>query len=277
MKMLNQQEDEKIPLGIKPHPIASESKETTNDDTEDEDVDDSSIFFDPEIFIDTSYTSSKLEINNTSLEIWALHSASSTDFDLTGQIVWPACRVLALYLSHHPGLIGDRKTLELGAGVGVAGLMAAKFSTNPNNVILTDHNEKVLDVLQKNIDVNFDSAQEKAPLCAMLEWGSDADIFKNKYGTFEVILGADVIFWPDAIPLLFQTVGKLLKKKGGVFLLSYINRNNIYSQLLKTEARSSGLDYLEIDLNESEHFKDIISQEKDAGRTVHLFKFFFPE
>ena len=52
------------------------------------------------------------------------------------------------------------------------------------------------------------------PKCSSLSWGVDNIVeFTARYGDFDVILGADVVFWPAAIPLLFETVQHLLLKK----------------------------------------------------------------
>jgi len=55
---------------------------------------------------------------------------------------------------------GDLRTsemsiLELGAGTGLVGLTAAMLSVDASRVILTDNNDHVLDLLRRNIDVNF--------------------------------------------------------------------------------------------------------------------------
>ena len=52
------------------------------------------------------------------------------------------------------------------------------------------------------------------PICSSLSWGLENIVeFTARYGDFNVILGADVVFWPAAIPLLFETVQHLLLKK----------------------------------------------------------------
>ena len=54
-------------------------------------------------------------------------SAATADYDLTGQILWPAARLLADYLAAHLQLLeGRRGACELGAGLGLAGLTASR-------------------------------------------------------------------------------------------------------------------------------------------------------
>ena len=56
----------------------------------------------------------------------------------------------------HPQLCSSAESiLELGAGTGLVGLTAAMLTLDKSRVILTDNNKRVLDLLQRNIDINF--------------------------------------------------------------------------------------------------------------------------
>ena len=77
-----------------------------------------------------------------------LHAA---DHDLTGQILWPAATLLANYIAAHPSILKACScAVELGAGLGLVGLLAAQRCF----VVLTDHNDVVLRVLQRNAKLN---------------------------------------------------------------------------------------------------------------------------
>ena len=53
-----------------------------------------------------------------------MHAA---DYDLTGQIMWPAAQLLADHLAANPAVMqGCRCALELGSGLGFPGILAAK-------------------------------------------------------------------------------------------------------------------------------------------------------
>ena len=78
-------------------------------------------------------------------------SVPAADYDLTGQILWPAASLLADYLAAHDTILkGCSCACELGAGLGLVGLLAAQ--TCP--VVLTDHNDVVLKVLGRNAELN---------------------------------------------------------------------------------------------------------------------------
>jgi len=52
------------------------------------------------------------------------------------------------------------------------------------------------------------------PRCCSLSWAeSEAQQFADTHGDFDLLLGADVVFWPDAVPLLIQTVRCFLARR----------------------------------------------------------------
>lgn len=79
--------------------------------------------------------------------LWVL----AADHDLTGQILWPAASLLSQYIAANPSVLNLVScALELGAGLGLVGLLAAQRCP----VVLTDHNDVVLRVLGKNAELN---------------------------------------------------------------------------------------------------------------------------
>jgi predicted nicotinamide N-methyase len=55
-------------------------------------------------------------------------AASSTDFDLTGQIVWGAAKTLAALIVARNEEFRLKNVLELGAGAGLSGLVASQYA-----------------------------------------------------------------------------------------------------------------------------------------------------
>jgi len=79
---------------------------------------------------------------------------ASSDFYETGQVLWPASPLLCYFLLSPLGralLEAAPTVLELGAGLGIPGLLAARICPH---VVLTDHNPAVLELLEKNIALN---------------------------------------------------------------------------------------------------------------------------
>jgi len=171
-------------------------------------------------------------------------SAASTDFDLTGQIVWPVSRLVAQYLACGPGVaaaLRGARVLELGAGCGLCGVAAAALGAA--EVVLTDNEPEVLVVLEKN--ARRTPAGGGALRVAEFNWGDGAAA--AALGTFPVLLGADVIYWSHCVPDLFASASALLAP-GGVFILGFTNRRNGLREAAEAAARAAGLVWEVVDL-----------------------------
>ena len=78
--------------------------------------------------------------------------AASTDPDKTGQIIWQAARVFSGWMAQQGNgerLFSGQKVLELGAGPGLTGFHVAHWA---KEVIVSDYQELVMDLLHKNIN-----------------------------------------------------------------------------------------------------------------------------
>jgi len=70
--------------------------------------------------------------------------------------VYPAAVAMAYFLLENPNLLKGKKVLELGSGVGVTGLVASKLC---KQIVLTDNQEEVLYLLERNIQENLCSLE----------------------------------------------------------------------------------------------------------------------
>lgn len=101
-----------------------------------------------------------------------------------GVMLWPASIALAHDLVERRAELAGKRVLELGAGTGVPGIVAASLGAR---VLQTDRNEVALHVCEMNAERNGVSAIELR--CA--EWES----FTAAIGrSFDVILGSDVLY-----------------------------------------------------------------------------------
>ncbi|XP_074146835.1 protein N-lysine methyltransferase METTL21D isoform X1 [Sminthopsis crassicaudata] len=126
-----------------------------------------------------------------------------------GCVVWDAAIVLAKYLEtqHFSGAIAgthvlrERSVLELGAGTGAVGLMAASLGAD---VIVTDL-EELQDLLKLNIKMNehliTGSVQAK-----VLKWGEER---KDCFSPPDYILMADCIYYEESLEPLLKTLKDL--------------------------------------------------------------------
>lgn len=146
--------------------------------------------------------------------------AAATDHDLTGQILWPVSVLLSHYLASKRGqeLIAHRNVVELGAGVGLPGLVSAHFA---NKVVLTDGNDIVMELLHQNCDTfirNNDDADQKSyqhkskVSCCKLVWGDRMNLksLQRIVEPVDVIIAADVVQWPAVVEPFLHSVKALL-------------------------------------------------------------------
>ncbi|KAM7528581.1 hypothetical protein LguiB_031991 [Lonicera macranthoides] len=203
-------------------------------------------------FVNDDYRLTTFTFGSEVLQLFCLNSAS-TDFDLTGQLVWPGAVLLNEYLSKNADMLQGHSIIELGSGVGVTGILCSRFC---HEIVLTDHNEEVLKILRKNIELHKSSSANStcAGLTAeKLEWGNSDHldhILQGHVGGFDLVLGADIyILLQSSIPLLFNTAEKLLRVRGKgqcKFILAYVSRVKIMDIMVTSEATEHGLQINEI-------------------------------
>jgi Lysine methyltransferase len=247
----------------------------------------------------TTTTIAKRPRFNIEIEIVCSPSAS-TDYDLTGQILWPVSVLLAHYVALASSssstssssplcrstatatgrkqqlVLRDRNVVELGAGTGLPGLVAA--ACGARRVILTDGNDIVCDtILNRNIDkfkqkLRRDGHQqqqrqeEQQPVvsCQQVVWGNRNHIgplLKQLDNRVDVVLAADVVQWPAVVEPLLHTVKALLwnahdkhhqqeqqqqeleQPQTPIFLLGIVNRARATYDLFFQLAQELGFDY----------------------------------
>eukprot|EP00611_Tribonema_gayanum_P006933 TRINITY_DN16274_c0_g1_i1.p1 TRINITY_DN16274_c0_g1~~TRINITY_DN16274_c0_g1_i1.p1 ORF type:complete len:296 (-),score=68.01 TRINITY_DN16274_c0_g1_i1:23-862(-) len=166
----------------------------------------------------------------------------------TGLTVWTAARHLAHYLFHIRDQIAGRTVIELGAGLGLCGILCAKLGAS---VVVTDggdeFTEEALGALTEQVERNR-SVTAAALECAVerLTWGDHDAFLKAHREGFDVVIAADVIYEADAVAPLLSTVTALLQAKPRArFLLGYTHRNVNIDRVWQ-EAQARGLDWREI-------------------------------
>ncbi|KAL3580211.1 hypothetical protein D5086_018046 [Populus alba] len=190
----------------------------------------------------------------------------AADFDLTGQLVWPGALLLNDYLAKNAEMLQGCSIIELGSGVGVTGILCSRFCPQ---LLLTDHNDEVLKILKKNIEL---CASSENPNCCAelaaekLEWGNSdhIDQILQRYSRgFDLILGADIYILVafllsfsrkiaikklSSVPLLFDTVERLLHVRGGQckFILAYVSRAKSMDSLIMKQAAEHGMRMVEV-------------------------------
>ncbi|KAF8679133.1 hypothetical protein HU200_045897 [Digitaria exilis] len=159
---------------------------------EENEEEDDIICLDPSFFVDRSYEMTTFTFGSHELRLLCLRAAS-TDYDLTGQLVWPGAVLMNNYLSEHPETVNECSIIELGSGIGITGILCSRFC---KKVVLTDHNDEVLEIIKRNIELQSCPENAQAALTAeKLEWGNSdhiSSIIEKHPGGFDVVLGADI-------------------------------------------------------------------------------------
>ena len=132
-------------------------------------------------------------------------------------VVWSDLlpRILAL---HGKKICAGKTVLELGAGCGLVGLLAARYASR---VDITDGDEQEAVLIASNIEAH---APASGCVCSALHlnWGSDFAAAAVKSGellpAYDLILSAQVVYVPAAIGPLVETVASLLTADGVWYL-----------------------------------------------------------
>ena len=190
-------------------------------------------------------------------------NAASTDYDLTGQVPWPALTVLGHWLASDSGaaVVRGRSCLELGAGTGITGILAA--AQRCASLTLTDHNSYVVDLLEQNIEMNEELFLHMAetPAAVQLDWEdrppepsalhlypSGAEQDGTEPDGFGVILASDCLYCEAAVKPLFDTATHWLAADG-VWVMAHIARwDNVEAALAAEIAARPDLTVEEVDL-----------------------------
>jgi len=200
----------------------------------------------------------------------------------TGGIVWETAYLLALFLSSKfgnnkaAGSLG--KTLEIGAGLGMLGLILAANKL-ASRVVVTE-TEEVMDILIDNVNQNVTEAHDKKksvhgtpyfPVCPkecisvrQLRWDclqediSYAAADKNmeedndlEPHSFDTIVGTDVVFSPCLVCPLLETIQCMARMKNEysastrIYLCLQIRCSDSH-KLLFSEAHKYGLEVIDI-------------------------------
>lgn len=126
--------------------------------------------------------------------------------DLLGLDIWPAAIELCNYLSDNPTLVAGKTVLELGAGVGLPGLLAACLGAS--QVVLTDYEPQVVAHMAHNTSLCNISSSVCTGLC--LDWTKLNLLPAEHAAAFQIILAADVLYIADIMPGFVAAMTALL-------------------------------------------------------------------
>ena len=139
--------------------------------------------------------------------------------------LWPSAIALSEYIFDNPDLANGKEITEIGCGLGLPGIVAAKIG---GNVTLTDYLPAALEFAEYNWDLNFSSKANTR----FLDWRNPADIIPA-----DVLLASDVAYERRNFNPLLKSFN-LLVKKDGLILISEPNRK--FAKEFFTEIKNAG-------------------------------------
>lgn len=166
----------------------------------------------------------------------------------TGLTVWLASHLLSDYMVLRQAEICSKKSiLELGAGLGLCGIVAAKLGAQ--RVVMTDGDSATLAFMRSNVRLNFGGTTSitegsgeigenerhcsktttlHSPECHQLIWQrvkhNCLHFTAGQDGGFSLVLGADICYVEQNLDALWNTINQLLALNGQVWL-AYTVRN----------------------------------------------------
>jgi hypothetical protein len=166
---------------------------------------------------------------------------------------WPCARAIANVLCDDPTLVRDRRVLELGAGTGLAGMVAAALGAR--HVVLSDQTQDArLYESWKSASVANLGLNGLVERCQVvgLEWGdvpSDG-VFADG---FDIVLAADLVYQADGhddgdtedvLLALFATIAGVLGRSApdAFVLMAVHDRDTGHSLLAHEVAQHFGLE-----------------------------------
>ncbi|KAM9410622.1 EEF1A lysine methyltransferase 3-like isoform 2-T2 [Pholidichthys leucotaenia] len=133
--------------------------------------------------------------------------------------VWDSALHLCHYLEQRCVALRGKKVIELGAGTGVLGILAARLE-----VTLTDL-PLALPQLQANVSANAPPSgwPSAPPTILPLSWGKDHMTFSSDW---DLVLCTDIIYLPETYPLLVETLAHLCSNGAMVYLSSKMRKEH---------------------------------------------------
>ncbi|KAL0842229.1 hypothetical protein ABMA28_014387 [Loxostege sticticalis] len=163
----------------------------------------------------------------------------------TGLRTWEAGIMLADWALCNMDLIEKKKVLELGSGVGLAGITIAKFC-QPQHITLSDCHNDVLNALEENVAINFPSLQRQLKADSILfqsseqtievmnlDWNDTSNI-SNEINP-DIIFGSDIIYDPTIIEPLCDVLNTFCNRNENaqVFIAGVIRNEETLNMFLQ--------------------------------------------
>lgn len=169
------------------------------------------------------------ELGDGGLEDYANLWSKRGDRGSSGLTIWAASVILGRWaLAQPPEMLAGKRGLELGSGLGVAGIVVA---TRCEGMVLSDSVPEVVQKLRENVELNHMQARCDVERIDWSEGTGDQ--------LYDLILASDVMYEPEAMPSLAAFVAQALSPKGLFIAISADTRAGLsvfQAEIAKSEA-----------------------------------------
>jgi predicted nicotinamide N-methyase len=187
--------------------------------------------------------------------------------------MWPSAVVLSQWLVTNPSVVRGKRVLEIGAGCGLTGLVAARLQkqykecdndSDPlmpdgqmqqhQEVILSDFNTTVLQNLQRNVALNNVTEGCSVVGLDFYEQSGTANVWKDMNGVereqVDVVLAADMICQPADAVGAANTLYDALRPGGRAIVVCADAAHRFGVDIFQSECRRVGLEIVARDVGE---------------------------
>lgn len=198
--------------------------------------------------------------------------------NMDGFHIWEAGIVLSRFIFFNRALFEGKNVLELGTGVGIAGITALKY-TKAKSVTLSDYRDDILRNVEKNIIKNslkhlhvknsfYEIKLENCTVCGEkrgmilnLNW-LDYTKFDMKY---DMIIGSDLIYKGAPVKELAGLINRALGLNGQAYILVPNKRASV-DEFLKEISEMKKIKWDVIELLESKFYVSALESEEDGNK-----------
>ncbi|KAK6013715.1 hypothetical protein OSTOST_20944, partial [Ostertagia ostertagi] len=146
---------------------------------------------------------------------FVIHLKQSWNENGVAGVLWDSAIVLSEYLVTHPDLVRGHRVLELGAGLGLPSIVAAKLSAK--RVMATDQ-PLAISLLRENIIANLREEEMSAVSIVPLDWAT----LPEEPLSANIILGADLVYNEEVFEALRKAIMQLITTDNFMLMASKI-------------------------------------------------------
>ena len=129
-----------------------------------------------------------------------------------GLKLWEGGIVLLRYLLKNSENFKNKKTMDLGAGMGIVGIGMAKYLNC--EVVMTDYIKEVLTICEENTFKN--EPYQHFPKVEKLDWNDHKNLKEQKY---DLIIGCELVYSITDCDNLVDLIKKMVKKDSKMLMI----------------------------------------------------------